>query len=300
MRILVTRRSGGLGDVVCMLPAIAALRAEHPGARIDVALPAEYAGLLRARLDGAQVIPCDHRKFRPRWRRILAARYDLTFDLSAPAVRGLCSNRIEQFARICGVWPHAALNQCPTWDINLARDLVPRLALSRAEQAWIRGWLARRGVRLGERPVVCLHLKSASLRKDWPLDKFGELARRLTDRDVRVVALEKSLRLDTPGIVGACGLSLPRAAALIAACDVLVGPDSGPMHLAAAVGTPCVALFGPTNPHVVLKHYGATHCWVWRSRVADIEPAEVLAKIDGLLHPDDRPAAAADAARRAA
>jgi len=277
-----------------MLPAIAALRAKYPDARLDVALPVEYAELLRSRLDGARVIACDYRKFRPRWRRILAARYDLTFDLSGPQpLSGAADpNRIEHFARICGVWPDTALNGCPTWDIGLARDLVPRLALTQAERVWARNWLAERGIRLGERPLVCLHLKSASSRKDWPLDKFGELARRLIDRDVRVVALEKSLRLDTPGIVGACGLSLPRAAALIAACDVLVGPDSGPMHLAAAVGTPCVALFGPTNPHVVLKHYAATHCWIWRPNVADIGTDEVLAKVEELLHPDDRPATA--------
>ena len=50
MRILVYRRNGGLGDVVCMLPAIDALGAKYPGAQIDVALPPEYAALLTARL----------------------------------------------------------------------------------------------------------------------------------------------------------------------------------------------------------------------------------------------------------
>ena len=70
MRILLTRKQGGLGDVLCMLPAVAALRAEDPGATLDLALPAEYAELLRGRVDGVRLLAWDHRKFRPRWRRL--------------------------------------------------------------------------------------------------------------------------------------------------------------------------------------------------------------------------------------
>jgi ADP-heptose:LPS heptosyltransferase len=45
---------------------------------------------------------------------------------------------------------------------------------------------------------------------------------------------------------------------LVAAVDLLIGIDSGPMHVAGAVGTPCVALFGPTDPELVLFDPGIT------------------------------------------
>jgi len=315
MRILVHRRNGGLGDVVCMLPAIDALGAKYPGAQIDVALPPEYAALLTARFGGGpsaragrrhfggaasarfggvRVLACDYRKFRPRWRRIIEQRYNLTFDLSGPHPGASSSevsggrgprgepNRIDHFARVCGV--------------RLGHP-VPVYHVPDADREWARAWLAERGIELGRRPAVCLHLKSARAEKDWPLDKMRELARQLIDRDVRVVGLERIQQLDTPGIVGATGLSLPRAAALIAACDLLAGPDSGPMHLAAAVGTPCVALFGPTEPDVILKHYAATHRAIsadkgtaGRAPTGDIEVDDVLAAVGELIDWDDRPA----------
>jgi ADP-heptose:LPS heptosyltransferase len=276
MRMLLTRRQGGLGDVVCLLPAVTALRAARPAARIDLALPPEYAALLAGRVHGVHVLAWDPRRFQPRWRAILEAHYDRVIDLAGS--HGSASgtrpepNRIDDFARRCGVTPGAI-------------DLVPRLPVRAEERAWARRWLAARGIPPGAGPVVCLHLKSARPAKDWPLDKFAALARRLIDRDVRTVTLERTLRLDAPGIVGATRLSLPRAAALLAACDVLVGPDSGPMHLAAAVGTPGLALFGPTDPAVILRHYRRTHTWLRRPAVADIPVADVLAKIDERLAP---------------
>ena len=300
MRILVQRRSGGLGDVVCLLPALGALRAARPGARIDLALPPEYAEFVRGRVDGVRVIAWDYRKFRPRWRRLLESRYDHVVDLSGPHVSpGRPEpNRIDYFLQRCAPDARGYVS-CTIWYTNHdggrrgERQAAPRLPVRDEERGWVRDWLAERGVTPGSRPVVALHLKSARAAKDWPLEKSDTLARRLLDRDVRVIALERSQRLDTPGIVGAHGLTVGRLAALIEACDLLVGPDSGPMHVAAAVGTPCVALFGPTDPGVILKHYGGTHVAVRRPHVADIPVDEVLGEVERTLGPPGRPVGAA-------
>ncbi|MDH3743481.1 MAG: lipopolysaccharide heptosyltransferase II [Acidobacteriota bacterium] len=96
--------------------------------------------------------------------------------------------------------------------------------------------------------------------KRWPPDRFAELARRLAATDkgpdpVLIVGpgeteLARSIAdasgLDLP-ILGA-GLDLAVLAAVLERLSLLVTNDSGPMHLAAAVGTRCVAIFGPTDP----------------------------------------------------
>ncbi len=302
MRVLVHRRNGGLGDVVCMLPAVDALAARYPQAEVDMALPAEYAGLIRTRFGAAgnrrrrvRVIGCGYRKFRPRWRRILEARYDLTFDLSGPdgAPGRVEQNRIDYFADVCGVSAAGAGGSAPVLSYR-----VPD-----ADREWCRVWLEAHRLAPGQHPLVCLHLKSARAEKDWPLRCFRELARHLIERGVGVISLEKSLRLGVPGAADAVGLSLRHVAALVAASNVLAGPDSGPMHLAAAVGTPCLALFGPTDPGIVLKHYRATHRWVRHPEgihpegMGAITVERVLAGTEALLRPERRPAAAAELER---
>jgi lipopolysaccharide heptosyltransferase II len=117
--------------------------------------------------------------------------------------------------------------------------------------------------------------------KRWPLERYREIVRRLvTERDVPVLliggaddkALTQALRdgLDVPdGTVSdlAGKTSFGELAAYIEASALFIGNDSSPMHLAAAVGTPVLAIFGPTSP----QEYGpyplddAKHSALWRN-----------------------------------
>lgn len=110
-----------------------------------------------------------------------------------------------------------------------------------------------------EAPMLALHPGSGGARKNWPLARWRELiAQLLADsRRLLVVGGEAEhatlAELDTtfPGRLRfARDLPLPQLAAVLARCVGFVGHDSGISHLAAAVGTPCVLLFGPTDPHV--------------------------------------------------
>lgn len=92
--------------------------------------------------------------------------------------------------------------------------------------------------------AAVMHPFSGSRKKNWPLERFQELAARL-DEPVRWLAgpedvLPGADRFDDLGEV----------ANWLAGARVYVGNDSGITHLAAAVGTPTVALFGPTDPRV--------------------------------------------------
>jgi heptosyltransferase-3 len=91
-----------------------------------------------------------------------------------------------------------------------------------------------------------IHPFSGSPKKCWPLERFQELARRLAERmPVRWCAgpedeLPRAVRFE----------NLYELACWLASARIYIGNDSGPSHLAAAAGTPVVALFGPSNPAV--------------------------------------------------
>lgn len=95
--------------------------------------------------------------------------------------------------------------------------------------------------------------------KLWPAESFRELAHRLLKRDVDLLLVgsagERNLAssildgLDRDRVLDLSGQTpLPVLAAVLARCALLVCNDSGPLHVAAAVGTPTVSLFGPTRP----------------------------------------------------
>jgi ADP-heptose:LPS heptosyltransferase len=110
---------------------------------------------------------------------------------------------------------------------------------------------------LAGRPVVAL-IPATNMRiKRWPTAQWVRLARDLADVGVvpllllppRGAPLDHALgMLPCPPLVAQ--VPLDRAAALLARCDLAVGVDTGLLHIAAAVGTRYVGLFGPTNPDV--------------------------------------------------
>ena len=93
--------------------------------------------------------------------------------------------------------------------------------------------------------------------KRWPPDRFAALARRLEERGYRVLLVgdEDEARANAAihamvplSIDLSCRLRPRELAELLSRCAVVVGNDSGPMHMAAATGAPTVTLFGPTDP----------------------------------------------------
>lgn len=103
--------------------------------------------------------------------------------------------------------------------------------------------------------------------KRWPADRFGEVARRLLDVGASVAVVggpaDREVADDVlgheRGILDFVGrTSVGSLAAVLERADVLITNDTGPMHLAAAVGTPTVALFGSTNP-TWTRPYGDGH-----------------------------------------
>jgi ADP-heptose:LPS heptosyltransferase len=110
------------------------------------------------------------------------------------------------------------------------------------------------------RPLIGVHVSGGRESKQWHLDRFVAVARELaaarnativltgTERDRPLVDVVKRELTDVRVIDATSGLDLPALAALLGRCDIFITSDTGPMHLAAAMGTPVVALFGPSHP----------------------------------------------------
>ncbi len=140
--------------------------------------------------------------------------------------------------------------------LGVRAELVPpRLTLAAADRAWARSYLKRSGLRSGER-LVLLHPGSRGSSENWPPERYGELAGVLqkvprthllitgsnTEQDqlraaARVCVTEPARLTEA--------VTLPRFAALIAEAAVLVSGNTGPMHLASALGVPTVSIFPP-------------------------------------------------------
>jgi len=112
----------------------------------------------------------------------------------------------------------------------------------------------------GDGPIVLVHPGSGGRTKCWPLERFVGLAEALRTTGARCVFMLGPVELERHGETIESRLSaiapvlvegdLVRVATIIAAADAYVGNDAGMTHLAAATGTPTVAIFGPTDPAV--------------------------------------------------
>ncbi|NOY05725.1 MAG: glycosyltransferase family 9 protein [Chlorobi bacterium] len=123
----------------------------------------------------------------------------------------------------------------------------------------------------GEGPLIAVNPNGTWETKRWDVEKFAELADRLVEKiNARVlivwgpgeyeVAREFKNRMRHDGFVPPA-TSLTELGALLRLCDYVITNDTGPMHIAAAVGTPTLGIFGPTSPFLQ-GPYGDRHRWV--------------------------------------
>lgn len=269
-------RFSSLGDVLLTTPLIRALRARHPDATLTALTKAAWAPLLSANPHLDQVVtiaPGDtlgglaralrrggfshrldlHGSVRSRMLRLLVPGAWQGYDARRRERRALIHARRDHYH------PRVPV---PERYFEAARELDVRpdggpaeLFTSPGAEARAEEWLATAG--LDETaPLVALAPGAAHPTKRWPLTHWRALARALVERGMQVAlvghggdraaAAEVLASLDHGAASAAGQLDLQASGALLRRARVVVSNDSGPMHLAAAVGTPVVALFGPT------------------------------------------------------
>jgi heptosyltransferase-2 len=278
IRILVIR-GGGLGDFLLILPVLRALRKHWPSSRLEILGNPPVAELvLETYADAVQSI--DQAEFArffldPSLRALGSSRlsrYVSSFDLSIsflPDRQRYLERNIEALGPRCLTIPppqgteiHAAeqfLRGLEPLGVR-GEDATPKVPLAQGIQTQADQMLIeKRGQ--PDCPLVAIHCGSGSPRKNWAAQNFGEVCCWLRDTGRFEITLVQGAadRVPTATVKTALAphyplllkdLPLTTLSGVLSRCCLLLGNDSGISHLAAAVGTPVLALFGPTSPQV--------------------------------------------------
>jgi heptosyltransferase-2 len=282
---VVIQSKQGIGDVVWHLPYVRAIAAASPGGKVVfLALPSTCAQeLLQAEPCIARTVYFESRGSELRrvlhQARLVAALRALHCDTAwfldvtvRPALaarlagipnrigvgigpqRWFITNRgVDQAAHRDDPYPFKWLDALMTQMKLTVGETEPKLNLPTGPIVAIRGKFGAHA-----RPWVVLGLGGSHPLKQWPAAIWVEFVaglRRRFDGTVFLIggvatapqAAELMTRTVGAPVVDATGLSIIEAAALLGEADLFVGPDSGPMNLAAAVGTPAFAMFGATR-----------------------------------------------------
>jgi len=279
-RVLVVRMSS-IGDIVLTEPVVAAIAEAHPDARVGYAVKARYADLVRFHPAIAvvhELADSSPAALMRLCREVRAERYTTAVDLHGNA-RSVALVRCSG-AEVTSRYRKRELSTALRVRVGRRPFRATRLLVDRYLEA-----IAPLGIGVaGRRPV--LHLSSeareraASLlggfglepgafvamvpgtvwpTKRWPPERYAELAVRLSRENGAPTLLlgsadEETLcgyvaaRAQGAAVSGAGKATLGETAALIELASAYVGNDSGPTHMSMAVGTPTVAIFGPTDP----------------------------------------------------
>ena len=269
-RVLVVRLRS-IGDTVLSTPSLIALRRFLPDAQIDILLEDWVAPVLEGFDAVDNVLTVSRKSKKSRFeaaRTIRQNRYDVAFNLHGGTTATF-------FVRVSGarhrvgfshysykfLYNHLLSSSADFWQTNILHSAEQQLAL-----------LGFVGVPVEDKPksrlnviqnpkfkiqnYALLHPVAAFDTKQWATENFARTAEFLSGKGLQIVAvatkkerevLENLKKLSKVPILSFDDLSLPEITALASHAEVFVGNDSGIAHIAAAVNTPSVVVFGSSN-----------------------------------------------------
>ena len=293
MKLLIVR-VGAMGDVLHALPAVAALRTAQPEWTIDWVVDPRWAPLLTGDPHtesprAGPVVSRVHLADTRLWKRapfsretlrsvaalrraLRSERYDLAVDLQG-TLRSAVIGRMARARSFAGYAdPRESLavrfySQCVertgthvteqcTHLLGTAcgETLAPVKGVSLPHTARADDWAA--GELNRGRPLVVLAAAAGWGAKQWPVQRYSEVARWLAEQGYDAVvnapraddAVADALVRASSGAARSVVCNVAGLTAMLRRAALVVGGDTGPVHLAAALGRPVVALFGPTDP----------------------------------------------------
>jgi lipopolysaccharide heptosyltransferase II len=288
--LLVRLRS--IGDTVLATPSLFALKRFLPNVTVDILVEDWVAPLLNNHPHVDNVIALERGGFMTRARvarELRAANYDVVYNLHggttatfltrATGARHRVGFKSYQYAQLHN---HQAPSPLSLWKQQQAHSVEQQLALL--------GWTGvpvtdRPRTQLGissearatidklsglsDRKIALIHPAAAFATKQWAIENFARVAEFLSERGFTRVAIAapnekellEKLRSEASVEITMLDLSLPEVTALAARSQLFVGNDSGIAHIAAAVGTPAVVIFGSSN---------IAHWRPWNSAPAEV------------------------------
>ncbi|MCQ9206994.1 MAG: lipopolysaccharide heptosyltransferase II [Omnitrophica bacterium] len=319
---------GALGDVILISPSIYAIRKKFPNAKIKLLTGVDKREIFANCPYINDIIVCDFKErdrgIRGLFRVAGKLRYedfDIVVDLQNNKKSHILSF-LSSAPRRCG-YDNGKLSfllNKKVKDVKLPMDPVRHQSkilgllgiydvreklniwLSKEDEEWAARFLDSHWVK-GNARLVAINLGASSrwVTKLWPVEYFADISNRLAknlNARILLIGAESSSVLSDEFLkrakckpINALGkTNIPRLAALIKRCMVLVSSDSAPLHVASAVDTPFIALFGPTDPkrhlvpsgnYTVLRKdiscspcYSA-HCHLHYKCMTSIKPDEV-------------------------
>ena len=268
MKILVVKLSS-LGDLFHALPAVHNIKVQT-GAQIDWATHAPYADLAGCFDDVDRVIAVPRHQTLAQARAWLPAlrseRYDLVLDMQGLLKSALVA-RLARRARVLGPSFHregsrlfyhavAGPRDRSRHAVNENLDFVAKLNLGKIEPVFPVTFPERPAQ--GDRPRIALLPASRWPTKTWPPGHFAETARRLlplrptfflmggADSVAACTRIEADLEGRAINLAGKTDLI--ETGSVLQHMDLLIANDSGPVHMAAALGIPALTIFGATDP----------------------------------------------------
>jgi heptosyltransferase I len=270
-----------LGDVVHTLPVVTAIKRHVPATRLTWILQPGPATLVRGHPDVDEILMFERRRG---WRALLGMRrelrtrpFDLVIDLQpylkagiitgftrAPVKLGLDRARARDLN-----WLFTT-NRIPPRPLGHVQEqfleFLDAIGVPRGEPAWgLRATeeeraRARALVAGADGPLVGLVLASSRRERNWFPDRYADLIAALR-RDLGATAVllggrsapESEMAAGILGRAGSrpidtMGEDLRTMLGLLDACDVVISPDTGPLHMCVAMDVPVVGLYGFTNP----------------------------------------------------
>lgn len=308
---------GGIGDQVLFFPTLEDLHQAYPNAQIDVVVEPRSVGAYRVCSNVHKVIPFDFkdRNSLADWSNLLGTMRESEYDAVLSLGR---SPLVKLLLWLTGIPLRVGYSGTGNWlltravPVNLNQyagalyhDLLkgfgidkacpkPSLTLRSSDIAWADAEQAKLG--LMGKGYLLVHGGSSALSrlkgidKVYPPEKWVFVLKGLQEQkpELPIVIVQGPDDAEFVAALRRSGLTfevakapdLGKLAALIAAANLMLCTDSGPMHLSIAAGTPTIALFGPTDPAKLMpagdrfKAIQATS-----GRMADIAPQEILETI---------------------
>lgn len=287
LRVLIVRL-GAMGDILHAMPAVTALRDAHPHWVFGWAVEPQWLPLLKSNQGDMPLVDCIHAVRAKMWarsplapgtlreiahlrRELRAARYDVCVDLQG-AVRSALLGRLSGAARMVGEerpreppakWLFSekvstrgvhvieqAVEVCRAVAGDALTPATPRLPRDPAAEAWVETQLAP------EKPLVLLNPGGGWGAKCWPADRYGVVAAALSGAGNQVLVnagpgergIAEEVVAASGGAAAAPEFTLERLIAIVRRASLVIAGDTGPLHLACALGKPTVGIFGPTDP----------------------------------------------------